>query len=93
MNDQIRPAATATTTTTATATADAETAATATPGSPARDSKDSQRAYEQSGCYPAEGKSFRLWALLGGLSLVIIFLAVAAAVLNIYFLGAPWKAG
>ena len=51
-----------------------------------------QRAYEQSGCYPAEGKPFRLWALLGGLTLVIIGLAVAAALLNIYFLGAPWQA-
>ncbi len=54
--------------------------------------KDTTRDYEQSGCYPAEGKQFRLWALLGWLTLVIIFLAVAAALLNIYYLGAPWKA-
>lgn len=52
-----------------------------------------KRAYEQSGCYPAEGKPFRIWALLGWLSLVIVGLAAAAAILNIYFLGAPWKAG
>lgn len=50
------------------------------------------RAYERSGCYPAEGKPFRLWALLGWLTLVIVGLGVAAAVLNIYYLGAPWKA-
>lgn len=53
----------------------------------------SQRTYEQSGLYPAEGKAFRLWALLGWLTLVIVGLAVAAAILNIYYLGAPWKAG
>ena len=52
-----------------------------------------KRAYEQSGCYPAEGKPFRIWALLGWLSLVIVGLAAAAAILNIYFLGAPWQAG
>ncbi len=71
-----------------------ETTGSATAGSASSPAADaSQRAYEQSGCYPADGKQFRLWALLGWLSLVIIGLAVAAAMLNIYFLGAPWKAG
>jgi hypothetical protein len=60
---------------------------------PAPKTDSNQRVYEQSGCYPADGKQFRLWALLGWLSLVIIGLAAAAAILNIYFLGAPWKAG
>jgi hypothetical protein len=60
---------------------------------PAPQTDGNQRVYEQSGCYPADGKQFRLWALLGWLSLVIIGLAAAAAILNIYFLGAPWKAG
>lgn len=68
---------------------------TATPTAPVPgtgQAADEQRAYEQSGCYPAEGKPFRLWALLGWLTLVIVALAVTAALLNIYFLGAPWKA-
>lgn len=52
-----------------------------------------KRAYEQSGLYPSGGKPFRLWALLGFLTLVIVGLAAAAAILNIYFLGAPWQAG
>lgn len=42
------------------------------------------REYEQSGCYPAKGKPFRIWALLGGLMLVIALLAGAAALLNIW---------
>ena len=64
-----------------------------TPDSPVTaDHKKGPRAYEQSGCYPAEGKPFRLWALLGWLTLVIIALALAAAALNIYFVGAPWAA-
>lgn len=67
------------------------TAAPAAAAAPQTDGN--QRVYEQSGCYPADGKQFRLWALLGWLSLVIIGLAAAAAILNIYFLGAPWKAG
>lgn len=58
----------------------------------AAENSEGQRAYEQSGCYPAEGKSFRLWALIGWLTLVIVGLAAVAAVLNIYYLGAPWKA-
>jgi hypothetical protein len=62
------------------------------PATPAAAHSDKQRVYEQSGCYPAEGKPFRLWALLGWLTLVIVCLAVTAALLNIYFLGAPWKA-
>lgn len=60
---------------------------------PATARNGAPRAYEQSGLYPADGKPFRLWALLGWLTLVIVGLAVAAALLNIYYLGAPWKAG
>jgi hypothetical protein len=66
--------------------------ATADTGRGAATASPEQRAYEASGCYPAEGKAFRLWALIGWLTLVIVALAAAAAVLNIYFLGAPWKA-
>jgi hypothetical protein len=62
------------------------------PQTTAPDTPAEQPRYEQSGCYPAEGKPFRVWALLGFLTLVIAGLAVAAAILNIYFLGAPWQA-
>jgi hypothetical protein len=41
------------------------------------------REYEKSGLYPANGKPFRLWALLGFLMLVIAVLAGAAALLDI----------
>jgi len=44
--------------------------------------KSLEREYESSGLYPKEGKPFRLVALLLGLSGVVIFLAVAAAILN-----------
>ncbi len=44
--------------------------------------KASDREYESSGLYPKEGKPFRLVALLLALTGVVIFLAVAAAVLN-----------
>ena len=44
------------------------------------------RAYEQSGLYPPAGKSFRLWALLGWLTLLIAVLAGVAALLNILLL-------
>lgn len=65
-----------------------------TPASPPPPQRQpDKRAYEQSGLYPPGAKPFRLWALLGFLTLVIAGLAAAAAILNIYFLGAPWKAG
>lgn len=41
------------------------------------------REYEKSGLYPENGKPFRLWALLGGLMLVVAVLAGAAALLDI----------
>ena len=44
------------------------------------------RKYEQSGLYPETGKPFRLWALLGWLTLLIAVLAGAAALLNILLL-------
>jgi hypothetical protein len=40
------------------------------------------REYDSTGFYPAEGKKFRIWALLGWNLLVIVLIAVAAAVLN-----------
>jgi len=40
------------------------------------------REYEQSGLYPAAGKPFRLWALLGWLTLLIVVLAGVSAMLN-----------
>lgn len=40
------------------------------------------REYEQSGLYPATGKPFRLWALLGWLTLLIVVLAGVSAMLN-----------
>jgi hypothetical protein len=48
--------------------------------------KSSAREYEQSGCYPEQGKPFRVWALLGGLMLVILALAGAAVLLNFLLL-------
>jgi hypothetical protein len=45
-----------------------------------------EREYEKSGMYPAEGKAFRLWALLGWLTGVIAVLAVISAVLNFILL-------
>jgi hypothetical protein len=44
--------------------------------------KQADREYEKSGMYPKEGKPFRLVALLLGLTGVVIFLAVSAALLN-----------
>lgn len=44
------------------------------------------RAYEQSGLYPAAGKRFRLWALLGWLTLLILLLAGVSALLNVLLL-------
>jgi hypothetical protein len=48
--------------------------------------KTATREYEQSGLYPANGKPFRLWALLGGLTLVILALAGVAMLLNFWLL-------
>lgn len=44
------------------------------------------REYEKSGCYPENGKPFRVWALLGGLMIVIVVIAGAAALLNFLLL-------
>jgi hypothetical protein len=44
------------------------------------------REYEQSGCYPAKGKPFRIWALLGWLTLLMVVLAGVAALLNFILL-------
>lgn len=48
-----------------------------------------KREYEKSGMYPAEGKPFRLYALLGWLSAVILLLAGAALILNFTLLDMP----
>lgn len=47
---------------------------------------DKQREYEKSGCYPAEGKPFRMWALFGWLTALIVVLAGVAALLNFVLL-------
>lgn len=52
------------------------------------DDKPPGREYEQSGLYPADGKPFRLWALLGGLMLVIFALAGVAVLINLWLLPA-----
>jgi len=44
------------------------------------------RAYEQSGLNPPAGKPFRLWALLGWLTLLIALLAGVAVLLNFLLL-------
>jgi hypothetical protein len=44
------------------------------------------REYEQSGLYPKDGKPFRLWALLGGLILLVLALAGVAVLLNLLLL-------
>ncbi len=46
------------------------------------------RKYEESGCYPENGKPYRVWALLGGLMLVIVALAGVAILLNFLLLPA-----
>lgn len=48
-----------------------------------------QREFERSGCYPENGKPFRLWALLGWLTALIVALAGVAALLNLIFLDVP----
>ncbi len=50
------------------------------PDSPPADTQ--RREYDRTGFYPAEGKKFRIWALVGWNLLVIVLTAVAAAVLN-----------
>ncbi len=45
-----------------------------------------EREYEKSGMYPAEGKAFRLWALLGWLTGVMVALAAISALLNFILL-------
>jgi len=47
------------------------------------------REFEKSGCYPETGKPFRLWALLGWLTLLVAALAVVAALLNMLLLDNP----
>jgi len=46
-----------------------------------------RREYEKSGLYPAKGKPFRLWALLGWLTALIVALAAVSALLNFLVLG------
>jgi len=54
------------------------------PTPPPASSQD--REYDTTGFYPAEGKKFRVWALLGWNLLVMVLVAVAAAVLNFMLL-------
>ncbi|MEY4642800.1 MAG: hypothetical protein RLZZ227_2794 [Pseudomonadota bacterium] len=56
------------------------------PGNNSDTNPSESRQYEQSGCYPDQGKAFRVWALLGWLTFVIVALAGAAAALNIWLL-------
>ena len=49
-------------------------------------SQDNEREYELSGLYPENGKAFRVWALLGWLAGIVVFLAGAAAVLDLMLL-------
>ena len=51
-----------------------------------QDEQEHGRKFEQSGLYPENGKPFRLWALLGWLTLLIAVLAGVAALLNIWLL-------
>lgn len=44
--------------------------------------RKAEREYEKSGCYPKQGRPFRLWALLGGLTLVVGLLALVSVLLN-----------
>lgn len=49
--------------------------------------KQPVREYEKSGCYPENGKPFRLWGLLGWLALLTVVLAGVSALLNVLLLG------
>jgi hypothetical protein len=50
------------------------------------DPQKPEREYEQSGMYPEKGKAFRIWALLGWLAGIIVFLAVVSAIADIFLL-------
>ena len=52
------------------------------PNLPHSDREDDDREYEQSGLYPPGEKPFRIVGLLGSLLGVIVFIAVAAIVLD-----------
>tara|TARA_R110001592_G_C13008810_1_gene736561 strand:+ start:891 stop:1097 length:207 start_codon:yes stop_codon:yes gene_type:complete len=52
------------------------------PNPPHSASEDDDREYEQSGLYPPGEKPFRIVGLLGSLLGVIVFIAVAAVVLD-----------
>lgn len=49
---------------------------------PQSESEDDDREYEQTGLYPPGEKPFRIVGLLGSLLGVIVFIAVAAIVLD-----------
>lgn len=53
-----------------------------TPQNKTSDTSSEEREYEKSGLYPNGEKPFRLFALLGFLAGVIVFIAVSAAVLD-----------
>lgn len=44
------------------------------------------REYETTGCYPENAKPFRMWALFGWLTALIVVLAAVAALLNFVLL-------
>jgi hypothetical protein len=48
----------------------------------------SGRQYDRSGLYPKDGEPFRLWMLLGWNIAIIVVIAIAAALLNIWLLPA-----
>ena len=45
-----------------------------------------EREYDRTGLYPANGKAFRIWALLGWLVGVVVVLAGVSALLNFILL-------
>lgn len=49
---------------------------------PAASADQPERQFEQSGLYPEGGKSFRLYALLGWLLGIIVFIAASAVALD-----------
>jgi len=56
------------------------------PQNPSVQTPPPKRQYERSGCYPEHGRPFRIWALVGALTLVVILLAATAWVLNLILL-------
>lgn len=52
----------------------------------ANSQQEQEREFEKSGCYPAEGKPFRMWALFGWLTFLIVALAGVSALLNFWLL-------